>query len=241
MTTATTPATVVLVHGAWHGPWCFDQVVAGLEVRGVPVVAVERRRMHEPSGTLRGVTDSAENEAIVRAALDQVEGPVVLLGHSFGGVAITTAPLGNESVKHLVYLTAIMPDTDGSIPDNFVNPVLGGALQAGDDGSTTVQADKIREIFYHQCSDEDYEGALEQLVRDEAAIPFDAPREAAWKKVATTYVVCTEDQALLAEGQRTLARRANHVVEWATDHSPFFSRPDLMVDLLDRLARECAD
>ena len=241
MTTATTPATVVLVHGAWHGPWCFDQVVAGLEVRGVPVVAVERRRMHEPSGTLRGVTDSAENEAIVRAALDQVEGPVVLLGHSFGGVAITTAPLGNESVKHLVYLTAIMPDTDGSIPDNFVNPVLGGALQAGDDGSTTVQADKIREIFYRQCSDEDYEGALEQLVRDEAAIPFDAPREAAWKKVATTYVVCTEDQALLAEGQRTLARRANHVVEWATDHSPFFSRPDLMVDLLDRLARECGE
>ena len=240
MTTATTPATVVLIHGAWHGPWCFDKVVAGLEARGVPVVAVERRRMHEASGELRGVTDSGENEAIVRAALEQIEGPIVALGHSFGGVSLTTAPLGNDNVKHLVYLTAIMPDTDGSVPDNFVNPELATAVIAGEDGSTTVQEDKIRYAFYHQCSDEDYERALTLLVRDEAAIPFDAPEDTAWNKITTTYVVCTEDRALLAEGQRTLARRADRVVEWSTDHSPFFSAPQLMVDLLDSLAREYA-
>lgn len=240
-TSQNTPATVVLVHGAWHGPWCFDKVVAGLDARGVPVVNVERRRTHEASGTLRGVTDSAENEAIVRAALDDVDGPVVLLGHSFGGVPITTAPLGNDNVKHLVYLTAIMPDTDGSMPDNFANPELVGAIQAGEDGSTTVQEDLIRTIFYGQCSDEDYERAMNELVRDEAAIPLgDVPRDTAWSKITTTYVVCTEDQALLAEGQRTLARRAERVVEWATDHSPFFSAPHLMVDLLDNLAREYA-
>ena len=241
MTTAATPATVVLVHGAWHGPWCFDKVVEGLEARGVPVVAVERRRMHESSGTLRGVTDSAENEAIVRAALDEIEGPAVLLGHSFGGVPITTAPLGNDSVKHLVYLTAMMPNTDGAMPDNFVNPELATAVLAGEDGSTTVQADKIRYAFYHQCSDEDYEHALTQLVRDDGAVPFDAPRDTAWNKITTTYVVCTQDQALLAEGQRALARRADRVVEWATDHSPFLSAPHLMVDLLDSLAREYAE
>ena len=241
MTTAAAPATVVLVHGAWHGPWCFDKVVAGLEARGVPVVAVERRRMHEPSGTLRGVTDSAENEEIVRAALNEVEGPAVLLGHSFGGVPITTAPLGNDNVKHLVYLTAMMPNTDGSMPDNFVNPELATAVIAGEDGSTTVQADKIRYAFYHQCSDEDYEHALTQLVRDDGAVPFDAPRDTAWNKITTTYVVCTQDQALLAEGQRALARRADRVVEWETDHSPFLSAPQLMVDLLDSLAREYAE
>ena len=132
MTTAAAPATVVLVHGAWHGPWCFNKVVAGLEERGVPVVNVERRRLHEPSGELRGVTNSDENEQIVRAALAEVAGPVVLLGHSFGGVAITTAPLGNKNVKHLVYLTAIMPDTDGGIPDNFANPELIGAMQVAE-------------------------------------------------------------------------------------------------------------
>ncbi len=239
-TTRNAPATVVLVHGAWHGPWCFDRVAAGLEARGVPVVAVDRRRRHEPSGTLRGVTNSAENEAIVRAALDAIDGPIVLLGHSFGGVPITTAPLGNGNVKHLVYLTAIMPDTDGSMPDNFVNPELATAVQAGGDGSTTVQADRIRYAFYHQCSDEDYEHALQQLVRDESAIPGDAPRDTAWRQITTTYVVCTEDRALLAEGQRTLARRADRVVEWATDHSPFLSAPHLMIDLLDDLAREYA-
>ena len=237
---ADTPATVVLIHGAWHGPWCFDKVVEGLEARGVPVVAVERRRMHEASGELRGVTDSDTNEAIVRAAFDEVDGPIVALGHSFGGVSLTTAPLGNDNVKHLVYLTAIMPDTEGTIPDNFINPELATAIQPGDDGSTTVQADKIRYAFYHKCSDEDYEHALTQLVRDEGAVPFDAPRDTAWNKITTTYVVCTEDQALLAEGQRTLARRADRVVEWETDHSPFFSAPNLLVDLLDELAREYA-
>lgn len=239
-TSSTTPATVVLIHGAWHGPWCFDKVVAGLEARGVPVVAVDRRRMHEPSGELRGVTDSDENEAIVRAALEEIEGPVVALGHSFGGVSLTTAPLGNDNVKHLVYLTAIMPDTEGTVPDNFVNPELITAVVPGDDGSTTVQEDKIRYAFYHQCSDEDYERALKLLVRDAGAVPFDAARDTAWSKITTTYVVCTEDQALLAEGQRALARRADRVVEWATDHSPFFSAPDLVVDLLDGLAREYA-
>ena len=240
-TSTTTPATVVLIHGAWHGPWCFDKVVTGLEPRGVPVVTVERRRMHEPSGQLRGVTDSAENEAIVRAALDEIDGPVVALGHSFGGVSLTTAPLGNDNVKHLVYLTAIMPDTDGSMPDNFANPELVGAIQAGEDGSTTVQEDLIRQIFYGKCSDQDVDRAMQELVRDEAAIPLgDAPRDTAWSQITTTYVVCTEDQALLAEGQRTLARRADRVVEWSTDHSPFFSTPQLMVDLLDNLAREYA-
>ena len=238
-TSTTTPATVVLIHGAWHGPWCFDKIVEGLEARGVSVVAVERRRMHEPSGHLRGVTDSAENEAIVRAALDEIDGPVVALGHSFGGVSLTTAPLGNDNVKHLVYLTAIMPDTDGSMPDNFANPELVGAIQAGEDGSTTVQEDLIRQIFYGKCSDQDVDRAMQELVRDEAAIPLgDAPRDTAWSQITTTYVVCTEDQALLAEGQRTLARRADRVVEWSTDHSPFFSTPQLMVDLLDNLARE---
>ncbi len=239
MTTAA-PATVVLVHGAWHGPWCFDRVVDGLQERSVPVVAVERRRPSGPNGELRGVTDSAENERIVRAALDQIDGPVVLLGHSFGGVAITTAALDNKNVKHLVYLTAVMPDTDGAIPPNLPNPELLGAIQAAEDGSTTVQADLIRQIFYHQCSDEDVERAMGELVRDEAAIPRDGVRAAAWKTIPTTYIVCTEDQALLAPGQRELARRANRIAEWPTDHSPFFSSPQLLIDLLDGLALECA-
>ena len=239
MTTTSTPATVVLVHGAWHGPWCFDHVVDGLDARGVPTLAVDRRRPG-PNGQLRAVTDSAENERIVRAALDQIDGPVVLLGHSFGGVAITTAPLGNDNVKHLVYLTAMMPDTDGAVPDNFANPELVAAIQEADDGSTTVEPGKIRQIFYHQCPDADVERAMRELTPNEAAITFDAPRAAAWKTIPTTYIVCTEDQALLAPGQRQLARRANRIAEWPTDHSPFFSNPQLLINLLHTLSQDHA-
>ena len=237
-TNGSAPATVVLVHGAWHGPWCFDRVVEGLESRGVTAVAVDRRRRHEASGELRGVTDSTENERIVREALDAVEGPVVLLGHSFGGVPITTVPLGGDQVKHLVYLTALMPSQSEAMSASLANPDLVDAIVPGDDGSTTVRPELIEPTFYGQCSEADVEWATSQLVRDEAAIPFDTVRATAWSEIPTTYVVCTEDQALTAAGQRKLAKRANRVVEWASDHSPFLSHPGLMVDLLDDLARE---
>ena len=103
-----------------------------------------------------------------------------------------------------------------------------------------MRPELIRQAFYHQCADEDVERAMGELVRDEGAIPADAPRAAAWREITTTYVVCTEDQALLAPGQRELARRADRVAEWPTDHSPFFSNPGLMIDLLDSLAQEYA-
>lgn len=232
------PATVVLVHGAWHGPWCFDKVVEGLEARGVPALCVDRRRGDPPVGA----DDSDENERMVREQMAGVEGPIVLLGHSFGGVAITTAALDDERVKHLVYLTAIMPDAEGGMPANLVSPNTVGAIVPHEDGTSTVRDDMIQPLFYHQCPDEDVERANSLLVRDDmhGAAPPPRPRALAYERIPTTYVVCTEDRCLTPEGQREQARRATRVAEWPTDHSPFFSRPELMIDLLDSLARECA-
>lgn len=232
------PATVVLVHGAWHGPWCFDKVVEGLETRGVPTLCADRRR-GEP---LVGADDSDENERMVREQMAGVEGPIVLLGHSFGGIAITTAALDDERVKHLVYLTAIMPDAEGGMPASLVSPDTVGAIVPGEDGTATVREEAIQPVFYHQCSEEDVTRAKSLLVPDDmhGAAPPPRPRALAYETIPTTYVVCTEDRCLTPEGQREQARRATRIAEWPTDHSPFFSRPDLMVDLLDSLAREYA-
>lgn len=232
------PATVVLVHGAWHGPWCFDKVVDGLAARDVPTLCVDRRR----GDPLVGADDSDENERMVREQMAGIEGPIVLLGHSFGGVAITTAALDDERVKHLVYLTAIMPDAEGGMPASLVSPNTVGAIVPGGDGTATVREDAIQPVFYHQCSDEDVARAKSLLVPDDmhGAAPPPRPRALAYETIPATYVVCTEDRCLTPEGQREQARRAARVAEWPTDHSPFFSRPDLMVDLLDSLAREYA-
>ena len=232
------PATAVLVHGAWHGPWCFDKVVEGLEARGVPSLCVDRRR----GDPLVGADDSDENERMVREQMAGIEGPIVLLGHSFGGVAITTAALDDERVKHLVYLAAVMPDAEGGMPASLVSPDTVGAIVPHEDGTSTVREDLIQPLFYHQCSDENVDRAKSLLVPDDmhGTAPPPRPRALAYERIPTTYVVCTEDRCLTPEGQREQARRATRVAEWPTDHSPFFSRPELMIDLLDSLARECA-
>ena len=235
---AKSPATAVLVHGAWHGPWCFDKVVEGLEARGVPSLCVDRRR----GDPLVGADDSDENERMVREQMAGIEGPIVLLGHSFGGVAITTAALDDERVKHLVYLAAIMPDAEGGMPASLVSPDTVGAIVPHEDGTSTVRDEVIQPLFYHQCSDENVDRAKSLLVPDDmhGTAPPPRPRALAYERIPTTYVVCTEDRCLTPEGQREQARRATRVAEWPTDHSPFFSRPELMIDLLDSLARECA-
>src|SRR4051794_15662902 len=107
--TAAPKPTVVLVHGAFAGPSSWDAVVALLTADGFPVKVVEN--------PLRGPSADA---AAVRAALDQVEGPVILVGHSYGGIAITNAAAGNANVKALVYVAAYVPDEGESL----------GALQA---------------------------------------------------------------------------------------------------------------
>src|SRR5687767_5236401 len=85
---------VVLVHGAWHGPWCWDKVVALLDEEGVPSVAVELP-----------FTSFADDVAATRGVIQAVDGPVVLCGHSYGGAVITEAG-HHPAVEHLVYLTA---------------------------------------------------------------------------------------------------------------------------------------
>ena len=90
--------TIVLTHGAFHGSWCFEPLVAELEARGATTALVDLP-----------LTDLTEDAAAVTAVLDAIEGPILLLGHSYGGAVVTVA--GNHpSVERLVYLAALGPD-----------------------------------------------------------------------------------------------------------------------------------
>jgi pimeloyl-ACP methyl ester carboxylesterase len=105
-TTDDTSATVVLIHGAWHGAWCWDRVVALLETANIPTVAVDlpgHGASTEPLGDLYTHT------AYVHDLLDGIDGPIVLCGHSYGGAVISEAAAGVDTVHHLVYLCAIVP------------------------------------------------------------------------------------------------------------------------------------
>ncbi|MHB8467660.1 MAG: alpha/beta fold hydrolase, partial [Acidimicrobiales bacterium] len=99
-------ATAVLVHGAWHGAWCWERVAAALANVGVPTLAVDLPGHGADPGPLTDLHGDAER---VRQVLDAVDGPVVLVGHSYGGVVITEAG-DHRGVSHLVYLCALALD-----------------------------------------------------------------------------------------------------------------------------------
>lgn len=222
--------TVVLVHGAWHAPWCWAEVLAGLDERGVPAVAVDL-----PGPDLHADADH------VRTVLDGLEG-VVLVGHSYGGAVITDAGT-HPAVDRLVYLTAFALDDGETIRSNAL-PVhemaeLSAAVRVLDDGTAVLDPVAAVPALYADCAEVDVERAL-SLLRPQAMASFtQSPRSVAWRRQPTTYAVCGADRGVPPELQRAMARRIPGValVEWPdASHSPFLSQPGVVVDLLAGLA-----
>ncbi len=231
------PATVVLVHGAWHDARCFEPLVRDLERRGVPVVAADRPghgASPEPLGDLAG------DAAAVRAVLRTVDGPVVLVGHSYGGAVITEAGSA-PNVAHLVYVTAFVLDIGESVMHQegvgeHPPSGLGGAITFRDDGTSIVDAVQAAEIFYNDCDPGVAAGAAEHLQPQATATFAGVVTEAPWKHTPSTYVVCTDDNAVVPSLQRWLAQRCTNVIELDASHSPFLSMPDRLADILEAIA-----
>ena len=229
------PATVVLVHGAWHGSWCWDDVVTGLRSRGTVAVAVDL-----PSRS--GAGSLAADAAFVRAVIQGIDGPVVLCGHSYGGGVITEAAAGLASVDHLVYLCALMLDAGESAMQSVDVEVPPGstdleqAIMVGDDGTIRVDPATAVSAFYADVTPALAAAATDHLTPQPAASLAEGPSAVAWRDIPSTYVVCTDDRAIPVVVQRALAARATTTVEWPTSHSPFLSRPELVVDLLADLS-----
>jgi len=235
---------VVLVHGAWHGAWCWEPVVADLSARGVDAVAVELPGHGADPGPL---TDLHGDAARVRAVLDDFDSPVVLVGHSYGGVVITEAG-EHPNAAHLVYIASFNLDDGESAMsaaatesaaagvDHSGRPDALSYVRTADDGATTIDPDGARILFYNDCTPEVADWAVARLGPQPMATLSQSPAAVAWKGRPSTYALCTEDNIVHPELQRVLARRATHVVEWPTGHSPFLSRPDLVADLLAGLS-----
>ena len=220
---------VLLVHGAWHGPWCWAKVIDALRERGVDVHATELHR-----GSVEADT------AAVQADVNRLSGGdgVIVCGHSYGGVVISgLAPAG---VAHLVYLCAFMPHPDDAGMFGGM-AAIGGSLQKAirldpERSETTIDPSAAPDAFYGDCSEEDVAFALARL-RPQSAFDLQVPiPRACWTERPSTYVVCSEDQAVPVELQRELAKRATATVTWRASHSPFLSMPAQVAELLADLA-----
>ena len=221
-------STIVLVHGAWHGAWCWDRVVPLLEERSLDVVRIDLPSVgaHPESGA-----DLAGDASAVRAAVDGVDGNVLVCGHSYGGMAITEGAAGHPRVTRLVYLCAFMPDAG----DSLVSITGGPApwIQLLDHGMTLPDMTQADMLFYGDCDPATQEWAISH-VRPMAAAPFAGViATPAWEDVPATYIVCAQDMALPPEWQRDLfAPRADEVIELQSSHSPFLSQPAVLAGIL---------
>jgi pimeloyl-ACP methyl ester carboxylesterase len=221
--------TVVLVHGAWHGAWCWDAVVDRLGGDGLAVVAVDL-----PSVVSGG--DLYDDARAVREVLDDTPGDKVVVGHSYGGIVITEAAAGADGVRHLVYLTAFMLDQGQSLADIAGRNPPDWQIPAPDGKTLTV--DGPQQVFYNTCSPAVADAAAARLRPQTTASFVEPVRSVAWRDVPSTYVICDQDHAIPVAAQEAMSAHAGATHHLDSDHSPFLTDPEAVADLIRAVAHK---
>jgi pimeloyl-ACP methyl ester carboxylesterase len=234
-------ATFGLVHGAWHGAWCWERVVPPLVARGHRVVPVDLP-CEDP---VRGCVGYAD---VVEAALPAGD-DLVLVGHSLGGLTIPLVA-ARRPVRALVFLCAALPAFGESIDDQLARDASmyapGFAAHPGrvrhPDGSNSWTGEAAVEVFYHDCAPAEARAAVARLRRQASAPRRERCPLTAWPPGRRVSIVCPEDRAIAVDWARRAARERLGVepIELPGGHSPFLSRPGELAALLAEVARTTA-
>ncbi|MDX8031518.1 alpha/beta fold hydrolase [Lentzea sp. BCCO 10_0856] len=208
---------LLLVHGAWHGSWCWDHLVPELRSRGWTPSVVDL-----PSASGSPAFGMRDDAAVVREALVALDGPVTVVAHSYAGVPVGEVAASVPSVVRLVYLAAHMLE-----PGESVVGVLGGPWY--EPGTKMLDA-LPRELLFADVPDELASWAVGRM-RPQSARVFEEPvTAAAWQTVPATSIVCSEDAIFPAVFADRL--RASGALELPGSHSPFLSRPAELAELI---------
>src|SRR2546422_1156586 len=230
--------SIVLVHGAWADGSSWSRVIRILQQQGYTVYA--------PANQLRGLLSDA---AYIASFLQSISGPIILVGHSYGGAVITNAATGNPNVKALVYIDAFAPDQGESLASlSSVPPPPGQSPSCLSGDPTTVfnfvpltgDVDLyVKPNLFPSCFANDLspkEGAL--LASTQRAFALGAlPQQSgvpAWKTIPSFYLVGTIDNVIPPFAQLFMAQRADaNVVQVRGSHLVMISHPNAVVGLID--------
>ncbi|WP_280233877.1 alpha/beta hydrolase [Nocardia cyriacigeorgica] len=222
----TSKPPVVLVHGFWGGAAHWAKVIVELHKRGYDGL----RAVENP------LTSLADDAARTRQMIDQVDGPVLLVGHSYGGAVITEAG-DRPNVVGLVYVAAFAPDAGesaGQISEQLP-PAAFENIAPDSDGYLWIAQDKFRESFAQDLSEDE---ALVMAVTQKAPVGStfaDTVTAPAWKVNPTWYQVSTQDRMINPDNERRMAQRMNPrtIVELDAGHASLASHPTDIADLID--------
>ncbi|WP_410635557.1 alpha/beta hydrolase [Amycolatopsis sp. cmx-4-83] len=216
---------LVLVHGAWHGPWCWELLVPELQNRGWTVSTVDLPSTSgDPAAGMHADADA------VRAHLAELDGPVTLLAHSYGGVPATEA--AGPNVRQLVYLAAHVLEEGESV----VSP-LGGPWFPPD--ADFAPGGEPSEAYYHDVPADRAREAVARLRPQSAKAFTEELTRAAWRDVPSALIVCDDDRSLpgVIIERAIEGGRVKVVRHLPGGHSPFLARPAELAALVDEIAR----
>ncbi|MFR9803996.1 alpha/beta fold hydrolase [Pseudonocardia sp. RS010] len=226
-------ATYVLVHGGFVGGWYWDEVRPRLEKAGHTVDVVPQLPSSGPDPSALG--DLVADAEVVRRHVGSAEEPVVLVGHSYGGMVITELA-DHPDVAHSVYVAAFWPARGASVFDmlSTMPPLTWAAPQ--DDGTMRV-TDDLAEAHRALCADVPWDRAepLLRRARPQSLASAVAPSSAPDRTHPVTYVICEDDATFPVTAQEAMAAAADHVERLPSSHAPMFSMPDRLVEVLDRV------
>jgi len=225
---------VVLVHGAWHGAWCWATLQAELDRRGVPSYAPDlpgHGTSADPPGDLNTHVDH------VRALLERLDHEVVLVGHSYAGAVVSGASDALTAGSVVVYVSAFALAAGECINDVIratppPTSALRDSFRPGVDQTTTLDPDAAADLFYGRCPPLVTSAAVARLGA-QAMAGFTQPAPAdPFGRHRTVYVRCTDDAVVPLTQQDAGAARCDHVVSLDADHSPFVSATVALADVI---------
>jgi pimeloyl-ACP methyl ester carboxylesterase len=229
--------TFALVHGAWHGAWCWERLAPLLEKAGHGVITMELP-IDDGTATFDTYAD------VVCSALDGCDDDVVAVAHSYGGMVIPLVA-ARRPVRHLAFVCALIPFIGRSLDEQlreetgtFNTAAFAGFKLDEQSRYVWIDDDLARQFMYADCDDDTSSAAIKRL-RPHSPFPNSVPCSLTeFPDVPCTSVICSDDHCLGPERARKVAREriGADIVELPGSHSPFLSRPQELAHVLLRLA-----
>lgn len=230
----------ILIHGSWHSAWNWHKVVPLLEKAGHRAIAIDLPGMGRDKTPIQDVKMKTTVEKIC-SLIDRIDGKVILVGHSKNGIMISqTAEYRPDKIEKLVYLAAyLIPN--GKTQREYSIQDAGGWLkpyvtQHPETASHTLQSEIYKEGLYHDCEDDITELAKVLLGHEpieSGIVPLELTEEN-YGRVPRIYIECTEDRAVTPFIQQKMYTETlcEKVYRLPTSHSPFFSKPNELTEIL---------
>jgi len=223
--------TLLLVHGAWGGSWCWRDLLPVLDHHGVAFRTVDLPSSKLKAAPTTGLVDDADE---VERAAQTIAGPIVLVGHSYGGAVVAEAATAISNLERVVFIAALVPHPGQSATDASREVRVRTLL----DEAMLVEGDHLRldptlvaRALYNHCDSDTSTWATSQL-STQTIRSFRSPRSSSDLVVPTRYIRCDDDFAVDGSLQESMAGRCDESISLHSDHSPFLSHPEELFEAL---------